>query len=108
MVLILAPEKNEVKKNIRSSRLLIHSSENRDKVLDKHQRDRRPTVLLSPSMAEGVDLSNDLSRFQIVCKVPYPYLGDKLIRKRIFQTTPNIPLVSEETVNSNENKKYKI
>ena len=42
-----------------------------------------PTVLLSPSMQEGVDLKGDMSRFQILCKVPYPYLGDKLIRKRM-------------------------
>jgi Rad3-related DNA helicase len=34
-------------------------------------------------MSEGVDLKNDLSRFQIVCKVPYPYYGDPLIRKRM-------------------------
>lgn len=34
-------------------------------------------------MAEGVDLRDDISRFQILCKVPYPYLGDKLIRKRM-------------------------
>ena len=32
---------------------------------------------------------------------------DKLIRKRIFQTTPNIPLISEETVNLNKNNEYK-
>ena len=45
--------------------------------------DPRPTVLLSPSMQEGVDLKGDLSRFQIICKVPYPYLGDKLVKKRM-------------------------
>ena len=34
-------------------------------------------------MTEGVDLKGDLSRFQIVCKVPFPFLGDKLIRKKM-------------------------
>ena len=34
-------------------------------------------------MTEGVDLKDDLSRFQIICKVPFPYLGDKLIRKKM-------------------------
>ena len=34
-------------------------------------------------MTEGVDLKGDLSRFQIVCKIPYPYLGDQIIRKRM-------------------------
>lgn len=74
---------NFLKNNIKNSRLLIHNSENRDKILDKHRKADRPTVLISPSMSEGVDLKGDLSRFQIICKVPYPYLGDKLIRKKM-------------------------
>jgi ATP-dependent DNA helicase DinG len=94
---ILAQHKNEkgiihchsykvaqyIKKNVRSNRLLAHNSENRDKVLWVHMNEKRPTVLLSPSMTEGVDLKGDASRFQIICKIPYPYLGDKLIRKRM-------------------------
>ncbi len=72
-----------LKKNIRSNRLLIHDSDNRDQVLSKHQKSKNATVLLSPSMTEGVDLKDDLSRFQIICKVPFPYLGDKLIRKKM-------------------------
>jgi ATP-dependent DNA helicase DinG len=72
-----------LKKNIRSKRLLIHDSSDRDEVLRKHINSKEPTVLLSPSMTEGVDLHGDLSRFQIICKVPFPYLGDKLIRKKM-------------------------
>ncbi len=72
-----------LKKNIKNSRLLIHDSENRDHVLARHASANTPTVLLSPSMTEGVDLKDDLSRFQIICKVPFPYLGDKLIRKKM-------------------------
>jgi Rad3-related DNA helicase len=30
-------------------------------------------------------LHGDRSRFQIICKVPYPYLGDKLIKKRMHK-----------------------
>ena len=52
-------------------------------MLAYHQTDPRPTVLLSPSMAEGVDLKGDASRFQVICKIPYPYLGDKLVKKRM-------------------------
>ena len=74
---------NYLKRNIRSRRLLAHNSTNRDQVLYDHINSKKPTVLLSPSMTEGVDLKGDASRFQILCKVPYPYLGDKLIRKRM-------------------------
>jgi ATP-dependent DNA helicase DinG len=72
-----------IKKNIRSSRMLIHGSDNRDEILEKHKKSKKPTVLISPSMTEGVDLKGDLSRFQVICKVPYPYLGDKLIKKKM-------------------------
>ena len=33
-------------------------------------------------MLEGVDLSDDLSRFQIVCKLPNLSLGDKRIKMK--------------------------
>ena len=46
-----------------------------------------PTVLVSPSMAFGVDLPDDMSRFQIVMKLPYPSLGDKRI-KAMFDKDP--------------------
>lgn len=72
-----------IKKNIRSNRLLIHGSDDRDEILKKHMRSKSPTVLLSPSMTEGVDLKGEYSRFQIICKVPYPYLGDKLVKKKM-------------------------
>ena len=74
---------NYLKNNIKSSRILTHDSTNRDAILERHTRSKKNTVLLSPSMTEGVDLADDVSRFQIICKVPYPYLGDKLVRKRM-------------------------
>lgn len=69
--------------NVRSPRLLTHNSENREQVLRQHLQSPDPTVLVSPSMMEGVDLSDDASRFQILCKIPYPYLGDQVIKKRM-------------------------
>jgi len=74
---------NYLKRNIRNSRLLIHDSSNRNEVLKEHISSKKPTVLLSPSMTEGIDLKDDLSRFQVLCKIPYPYLGDKLVRKKM-------------------------
>lgn len=68
--------------HVKSKRLIIHNSENRDQVLKDHINGSNPTVLLSPSMMEGVDLADDSSRFQILCKVPFPYLGDKVVKKR--------------------------
>jgi ATP-dependent DNA helicase DinG len=74
---------NYLRDNIRDSRILIHDSANREHTLQQHHDSSRPTVLLSPSMTEGVDLKGDDGRFQIICKIPYPYLGDPLIKKRM-------------------------
>lgn len=38
------------------------------------------SVLLSPSMMEGVDLHDDLSGFQVIIKLPWSNLGDLRIR----------------------------
>ena len=72
-----------IKKKLRSKRILIAYGENRDEILEKHLKSSAPTILLSPSMAEGVNLKGDLSRFQIICKIPFPYLGDKVVGKKI-------------------------
>ena len=66
-----------------SDRILTHTSKNRDRVLRKHKNSTNPTVLMSPSMQEGVDLKGDCSRFQVICKIPYPYLGDKWVKARM-------------------------
>lgn len=40
------------------------------------------SVLLAPSMMEGVDLHDDLSSFQIIVKLPWGNLGDPRIRAK--------------------------
>lgn len=87
-----------LKRNIRSKRLLTHTSQDREKKLKIHMAETRPTVLLSPSMQEGVDLKGDMSRFQILCKVPYPYLGDKLVKKRMHKWKWWYPLQTAKTI----------
>jgi Rad3-related DNA helicase len=72
-----------IKDSVTSDRLMLHDSTNRDEVLKKHIESEYPTVLVSPSMMEGVDLYDDLSRFQIICKIPFPYLGDMVVKKRM-------------------------
>jgi len=88
-----------LKQNIRSDRLITHeNASERDKALWRHINEKEPTVLLSPSMSEGVDLKDDASRFQILCKVPYPYLGDKLVKKRMHRWKWWYPLQTAKTI----------
>lgn len=64
---------------LKDPRIVVHRSDDRDVALLRHIESSEPTVLLSPSMTEGIDLCGDRSRFQIICKVPYPYIGDPVI-----------------------------
>ena len=91
---------NYLKRNIKKgkSRLIFHTSEDRDSALEKHKKLKKPSVLISPSMTEGVDLKGELSRFQILCKIPYPYLGDKLIRKKMNKWKWWYPLQTAKTI----------
>jgi Rad3-related DNA helicase len=57
-------------------RLILVEGGERAHALDLHRRLQRPTVLVSPSLREGVDLPDDFLRFQVLTKMPYPDLGD--------------------------------
>jgi Rad3-related DNA helicase len=50
-----------------------------EQMISKFKTCRSIGLLISPSLFEGVDLPDDISRFQIIAKVPYASLGDKRI-----------------------------
>lgn len=56
--------------------ILVEPGLDRAQALALHRDSLRPTVLLSPSLREGVDLPGDLLRFQVIAKMPFPDLGD--------------------------------
>lgn len=60
---------------------LVETNPNIDRnlILSKHYESKEPTVLISPSFYLGLDLKDDLSRFQIILKIPYPDLRDRKI-----------------------------
>lgn len=60
-----------------------HDASERDAALNAHLESDEPTILLSPSMTEGIDLVEDLARWQVLCKIPYPYLGDPQVARRM-------------------------
>ncbi|QUC65496.1 DEAD/DEAH box helicase family protein [Nitrosopumilus sp. K4] len=72
-------------KNTRRIRI-CHSSnkdgKTQDEIISEHAED--PTgILLSSSLWEGVDLKDDLSRFQIIAKVPYPNYKEKRTKAKM-------------------------
>jgi ATP-dependent DNA helicase DinG len=65
-------------------RVVTHTSQkgSRDAAILKHIEAEDPTVIFSPSMTEGLDLKDDLSRFSVIVKVPFPYL-DPYVKARM-------------------------
>jgi len=51
-------------------------------LLEKH-KNTRDSVIIAPAMHEGLDLKDDLGRFQIICKIPYPPKNDPQIAARM-------------------------
>lgn len=77
---------NFIKDNLsqeNARRLLVTDPEiQRDEVIKEHINSAKPTVLISPSLQTGLDLKDELSRFQIITKVPYPNTGDRWINSK--------------------------
>ena len=63
-------------------RFLIREPGVRNEILlEQHIENDEPTVLVSPSMSHGVDLKDNLARFQIIVKAPFLPIKDKRIEK---------------------------
>jgi ATP-dependent DNA helicase DinG len=73
---------NYLKDTLSDNRVLYREPgvKNED-ILEMHQNSNSPTILASPSMSYGVDLKDDLARFQIIIKAPYLPMIDKRVEK---------------------------
>ena len=66
-----------------SSRFLFQKDfDTKQDMLDWHAKEDK-SIIIAPAMHEGLDLKDDLSRFQIICKVPYPSMSDPQIKARM-------------------------
>jgi Rad3-related DNA helicase len=78
--------KNNLSEKNRKRICICHSinemGKSQSQLLREHA-EHEDGILLSSSLWEGVDLKDDLSRFQIIAKTPYPNLGDKRTRIKL-------------------------
>lgn len=61
----------------------VDNRERREKVFQRFFDSYAPKIMVTPSMRMGVDLKDDLCRWQLIVKVPYPSLADPQIKKRL-------------------------
>jgi Rad3-related DNA helicase len=58
------------------------SGHKREEVMKKFRNVKGRAILVSPSAMLGLSLNDDLARWQIIVKMPYPFLGDPSISYR--------------------------
>ncbi|AWB28134.1 ATP-dependent DNA helicase [Halococcoides cellulosivorans] len=66
-----------------ADRIRAHGRSDRDAQLATWKRETRPEVFLSVKMEEALDLEGDLARWQVLCKAPYPNVGDPRVERRL-------------------------
>lgn len=70
---------NTICDNIKSDRLVFHGKDDKsDKIARFMSRERPDMVLVGVYIKEGYDFRDDIARFQIITRIPYPYPTDKM------------------------------
>jgi len=78
---------NEIKDSV-PQKIIEHGSSDsmsRDECIAEFTENKGeiPMLLISPSLTEGLDLKDEMARFCIFTKVPYPFLGDEWVKRRL-------------------------
>lgn len=67
--------------NSKKTKIFLHKSGIKaDDIVKEFKAYNGPSILISPSIYEGLDFADDLSRYQIIVKAPYPSLGEKRMK----------------------------
>lgn len=62
--------------------LITHGRGGLQRALDRFLSDDPPSVIISPSLNQGFDFPDDLARYQIIIKVPFPDRRNPLTKAR--------------------------
>lgn len=74
---------NYIKDNISDPRLTFNKDFPTPFVMLVAHRMKDASFIVAAGLREGLDLYGDLSKIQIFCKVPYPSLADKRVKRRM-------------------------
>ena len=68
--------------NIKQRMILYNGSKQKEENIQNFKYSSN-AILVGPTLMEGIDLPDDLCRFNIIMKVPYPNITGKLIKQKI-------------------------
>ncbi len=64
-------------------RMLVYNGSREKTTMIEIHKMSKDTILVGPTLNEGIDLPGDDCRFIIIMKIPYPSLADKLVKEKI-------------------------
>lgn len=64
-----------------TGRVVTHDPSDYTQVIERFYASKASLVLISPRSQQGVDMRDDRARFQIITKVPYLNVGDRVVQK---------------------------
>lgn len=70
-----------VSPDVRSRLLMYKGSKEKTACVKLHEKSKN-TILIGPTLNQGMDLPDDKCRFIIISKVPYPSLGSSLVKEK--------------------------
>jgi len=77
---------NYIKKNSSfSDNMIVPNRQDLMELNSTITKSQESKIIVSPSILEGIDLIDDLSRFQIFIKVPFSFLGDQWVKTKMNQ-----------------------
>ena len=62
-----------------TGRYMYHDNQNKDEMLARFMANKGDKILISSGMSEGIDLKDDLARFQIITMLQFPSLQDDVM-----------------------------
>jgi Rad3-related DNA helicase len=62
--------------------LLYNNAKEKTTQITIHQMSK-DTILIGPTLVEGIDLPGDQCRFIVILKVPYPIIVDEYVKRKI-------------------------
>jgi len=74
---------NYIKYNLDEPRLTFRKDYFTVEEMMEVHRQKEASVIVASGLREGVDLKDGLSRFQIICKVPWPNKNDPRVKRRV-------------------------
>lgn len=89
---------NNAPRGIKRRLLIYKNSKEKDVILRLHKQNQ-DSIVIGPTLNEGLDLPEELCRFIIITKIPYPQLNSEFVKRKMelfkdwYQSATSVKLI---------------